>query len=209
MDGDFPWVLAGVFLLWLFNLLGGKKGPRAKRPPRPSERPQPRPSDHAASGQVDPTQSEGSQLDELLRALEQRLDPTTPPPAARPRPTAARPPLGRPASVALPSAEELEERESLESEPVIESLDGEVHRPERVARDWLRQAEERERARLAAVETRERQSHKARHAEFDRRIRAEPAAPGVPAPSGRRFTTAQIRQAFIWAEILGRPKGES
>lgn len=209
MDGDFPWVLAGVFLLWLFNLLGGKKGPRAKRPPRPSERPQPRPSDHAASGQVDPTQSEGSQLDELLRALEQRLDPTTPPPAARPRPTAARPPLGRPASVALPSAEELEERESLESEPVIESLDGEVHRPERVARDWLRQAEERERARLAAVETRERQSHKARHAEFDRRIRAEPAAPGVPAPSGRRFTTAQIRQAFIWAEILGRPMGES
>ena len=92
---------------------------------------------------------------------------------------------------------------------MIESLDGEVHRPERVARDWLRQAEERERARLAAVETRERQSHKARHAEFDRRIRAEPAAPGVPAPSGRRFTTAQIRQAFIWAEILGRPKGES
>jgi hypothetical protein len=116
--------------------------------------------------------------------------------------------VGRPASVPLPSAEDLEERESLESEPVIESLETEVRRPDRTARDWLRQAEEREQARLAEVEARERPSHRTRHAEFDRRIRAEPVAPVLPVASRRRLTTAEIRQAFIWAEILGRPRGE-
>jgi hypothetical protein len=111
--------------------------------------------------------------------------------------------------VPLPGAEDLEERGSLETEPATESLEDEVRRPERVDRDWLRQAEERERARLEQVEARDRTSHKTRHAEFDRRIRAESAAPvGAISPPTQRLTTAQIRQAFIWGEILGRPKGD-
>jgi hypothetical protein len=106
--------------------------------------------------------------------------------------------------VALPTAEEVEERESLESEPVVESLDTEVRRPARVTRDWQAQAEAREEARQAQVEARDSERHKSRHASFDKRIRAQPVK---PAPA-RRLTTAQMRQAFIWAEILGRPRGD-
>ena len=92
-------------------------------------------------------------------------------------------------------------------EPVVESLEEDVRRPERSARDWLRQAEERERARNAEVEAREGLSHKVRHEAFDRRMRPPlPAAPSGPA--ARRLTMAEIRQAFIWSEILGPPKSE-
>lgn len=205
MDSDFPWILAGALLLWLFNLVGGRRGKKVERPqpPRPPRAPraQPRPA------LPDPTQTEGSQLERLLQALEQRLDveaPETPPVILPRQPRPTRGPLGRPASVSLPGAEELEERESLETDPVIESLEREVHRPERVNPDWLAQAEARDRARMAQVEARDRESYKSRHAGFDKRIREPP----VVAPAGRRLTTAQIRQAIIWGEILGRPKSE-
>lgn len=95
----------------------------------------------------------------------------------------------------------------METDPVVESLEEDVRRPERTTRDWLRQAEERDRARNAEVEARERVSHKSRHGEFDRQIRAAQPAATVN-PAARRLTTAQIRQAFIWGEILGRPKSE-
>jgi hypothetical protein len=211
VDGDFPWILVGAFLLWVFNLLGGKKRTRPERPQHPQ---QPRSSPPVrvpgrTGGQSDPTQREGSHLEELLRALEQRLDPTVAP-APRQRqtgPQRTRPPLGRPASRSLPAAEELEERESLETDPVVESLEEDVRRPERTSRDWLRQAEERDRARNAEVEARDQVSHKSRHGEFDRQIRAAQTAATVN-PAARRLTTAQIRQAFIWGEILGRPKSE-
>ena len=200
MDGDFPWVLVAVFLLWVFNLLGGKK--RTQRPQQPPRRPAPPAKPSRTASAADSTQHEGGRLEELLRALEQRLDPT-----ATPAPGTTRPPVGRPASRPLPNAEELEERDSLEVEPLVESLEQDVRRPERSARDWLRQAEERERARIAEVEAREGPSHKVRHEAFDRRIR--PPLPGAPSgPAPRRLTTAEIRQAFIWSEILGRPKSE-
>jgi hypothetical protein len=200
MDGDFPWVLVAAFLLWVFNLLRGKK--RTQRPQQPPRRSAPPGKPSRTASAADSTQHEGGRLEELLRALEQRLDPK---PASAPRTT--RPPVGRPASRPLPHAEELEERDSLEVEPLVESLEEEVRRPERSARDWLRQAEDRERGRIAEVEAREAPSHKGRHEAFDRRIRSPlPATPSGPAP--RRLTTAEIRQAFIWSEILGRPKGE-
>ncbi len=208
MDGDFPWILAGALLLWLFNLIGGRKQPKQHRPRLPRDPTPPRPVERRpepAGSALDSTQAEGGQLEELLRALEQRLDPTAAPPGPRPQPQPMpRGPLGRPASVPLPSSEDLEERESLESEPVFESLEQEVHRPQRVTRDWLAQAEARERARVAQVEARDQERHKSRHAAFDKRIRAQPVK---PAPT-RRLTAAQMRQAFIWGEILGRPKGD-
>ena len=220
MDGEFPWVLLGLFLLWVFRILGGKPGAKVEGPPRRRELPDPPPPASDAPGS---TQSEGAHLEELLRALERRLDPTAaerpiPPPAAPPtrppRPPVSRPlpssasrrgPMGRPAVVRLPEAEDLEERESLEAEaePVVESLEREVHRAERERTNRLAQAEAKERARLAAIEARDREPHRARHAAFDQRIRAEPAATAVR----RRLTTEQMRQVFIWGEILGRPKG--
>ncbi len=204
MDGDFPWILFGVFLLWVFNILGGKKRAKVERSQRPREPRQPRTVERppAPTPRLDPTQSEGGQLEDLLRALERQLDPAASP---RPIPQPSRGPLGRPAAARLPEGEELEERESLETEPVVESLEKEVRREERPKRDWQVQAEAREKARLAQVEARDRQSHRSRHAAFDQRIR-EPAAP--PAPAARRLTIAEIRQAFIWGEILGRPKSE-
>ncbi|MGH7628536.1 MAG: hypothetical protein ACREOF_03965 [Gemmatimonadales bacterium] len=208
MDGDFPWVLGAALLLWLFNLIGGRKRTKVERPQQPRLPRTPRaapPRAETGSRRADPTQTEGGQLEELLRALERRLDPPTPPPPPKPAPGRThRGPLGRPASVPLPAAEELEERESLESEPVVESLDIEVRRPARVTRDWQAQAEAREQTRQAQVEARDDERHKSRHASFDKRIRAPVAA---PEPAARRLTTAQIRQAFIWSEILGKPKG--
>jgi hypothetical protein len=200
MDGDFPWVLVAAFVLWVFNLLGGKK--RTQRPQEPPRRSAPPGKPSRTASAADSTQHEGGQLEELLRALEQRLDST-----ATSTPRKSRPPVGRPASRPLPHAEEMEERDSLEVEPLVESLEEDVRRPERSARDWLRQAEERERARNAEVEAREGLSHKVRHEAFDRRMRPPlPAAPSGAAP--RRLTMAEIREAFIWSEILGRPKGE-
>jgi hypothetical protein len=200
VDGDFPWVLVAAFLLWVFNLLGGKK--RTQRPQQPPRRSVPPAKPSRTASPADSTQHEGGQLEELLRALEQRLDPT-----ATSVPRTPRPPVGRPAPRPLPHAEELEERDSLEVEPVVESLEEDVRRPERSARDWLRQAEERERARTAEVEAREGLSHKARHEAFDRRIRLQ--SPAVPSdPASRRLTLAEMRQAFIWSEILGPPKSE-
>jgi hypothetical protein len=205
VDGDFPWILAGAALLWLFNVIGGRKGPKGQRPqpprvPRPAQ-----PRAETASSRPDATQTEGGQLEDLLRALEQRLEPPAQPRAREPASIRShRGPLGRPASVTLPTADDLEERESLESEPVVESLDVEVRRPARVTRDWQAQAEAREQARQAHVEARDSERHKSRHASFDKRIRAEPAKPAA----ARRITAEQMRQAFIWAEILGRPKGE-
>ncbi|MGH7517124.1 MAG: hypothetical protein ACREOC_06605 [Gemmatimonadales bacterium] len=209
MDGDFPWILGAALLLWLFNLIGGRKGTKVERPQQPGVPRTPRPAPpraEAGSRRPDATQTEGGQLDELLRALERRLDPTTQPAPSKPaRSQTRRGPLGRPASVPLPTAEEVEERESLESEPVVvESLEGEVRRPVRVTRDWLAQAEAREQARQAQVQARDDERHKSRHASFDKRIRAQP----VTAAPARRLTTAQMRQAFIWGEILGRPKGD-
>lgn len=205
---DFPWVLLGVFLLWIFRMLGGRSGAKVEGPQPPRRQHQPR---QLASRPASPsppsgsTQTEGAQLEELLRALERGLNRTAEPPKPRSLPTrTSRGPLGRPAPVRLPESEDLEERESLETDPDVESLEREVRRPERAATDRLAQAEAKERARLAEVEARDRESHKARHAGFDKRIRAEPAPAAVP----RRLTTAQVRQAFIWGEILGRPKGD-
>jgi len=208
MDGDFPWILVGAFLLWIFNLLAGRKRTRIERPQLPRDprhappverRPEP------TRGGLDPTQTEGGRLEELLRALEQRLDPTAGSTTPRPQPRQTqRGPLGRPSTRPLPTAEETEERGSLEVDPVVETLEGEVRRPERVAPNRLAQAEAKERARLAQAEARDRESHKSRHSAFDKRIRTEPTTE----PAARRLTTAQLRQAFIWGEILSRPRSE-
>jgi hypothetical protein len=204
MDGEFPWVLFGVFLLWVFRMLGGRAGAKVERLPRGPGSPSH--TERPALPESGSTQTEGAQLEDLLRALERQLNPTAAdPPRPRPLPKPVpRGPLGRPAAARLPEAEDLEERDSLEAEPVVESLEREVRRPQRAATNRLAQAEAKEQARLVAVEARDREPHKSRHATFDKRIRTE----AVPAPVSRRFTAEQIRQAFVWGEILGRPKGD-
>jgi hypothetical protein len=177
--------LSGLIILGLFwflvNLLGkGKEGRDRAR----SQPPVPR-------GEGDATQREGSQLEALFRELERRLEQASP----------GRGPRGRPAKVALPPAEEVEERQSLEVEPEIVSLEEDARRPLRVRVVQDEGAERIEAARISAAAARGGALTKADHAAFDARLRQQPAhATAVRPPSPER-----LREAIVWREILGPP----
>jgi hypothetical protein len=181
--------LSGLIILALFwflvNLLGKGKG----QGKRPQERPRARPP--MPQGQGDATQREGSQLEALFRELERRLEQASP----------ERGPRGRPATIALPPAEEVEERRSLEVEPEVVSLEEEVKRPARLRVDRDEGAERIETARVAAAEARSGSLTKADHAVFDARLRQQPA----DATAVRPPTPERLREAMIWREILGPP----
>ncbi|HEX2218200.1 MAG TPA: hypothetical protein VHG35_05310 [Gemmatimonadales bacterium] len=204
-------------LVWLlFSLLNmGRKG----------ERPSPRPratlpgsvrgvapgggltAGGRATAGGDATQREGSRLEQLLRELERNLEEvggTQPAPSSR-LPGAKSAPQSRAPAAGLPGAEEVENRESYDDEPVrVVSLEGEVHRPSRprVVQDDA--AEELVRRRIEAARARDRALTKADHQAFDARIRREPA----DHTAVRRFTPAQLRDAIVWREILGPPVSE-
>ena len=208
-------------LVWLlFSLFGAaRKGER----PGPGPRSTPPRSDRGstpggrAAGTGDPTQREGSRLEQLLRELERSLEEvggtqpapsssSTPPSSRFPDPASKRsmPPSRVPAA-GLPSAEEVENRESYDDEPVrVVSLEGEVHRPQRLRVIQDEAAEELVRRRIEAARARDRALTKADHEAFDARIRREPA----DHTAVRRFTPAQLRDAIVWREILGPPVSE-
>lgn len=177
--------LTGLLVLaafwFLVNLLG--KGRRAQGRPG-SAPPVPR-------REGDPTQREGSRLEALFRELERRLEEASPQGGPR----------GRPARIALPPAEEVEDRESLEVEPEVVSLEVGPKRPARQRVDRDDEVEQIEAARIAAAEARSGTLTKRDHAAFDVRLRQQPAdATVVRTPSPER-----LRQAMIWREILGPP----
>src|SRR6185436_7426129 len=116
-------------------------------------------------GGSDPTQREGSQLQILFRELERRLDEASP----------RRGPLGRPATVALPPAEEVEERGSLEVEPEVVSLEEPANRPARIRVDRDEEIERVEAARIAAAEARSGALTAKDHVAFDARLKPQPA----------------------------------
>lgn len=187
MRGDvgFGWIVFFGFLIWVFQVLraGGQAGPR--RPPSTS-----RPN------RLDATGSEAERLEELLRHLEGRLGQQggvtrtksavvikrPAPPAPRPRQRAASPARAR--------AAESEESQSLEG-PV----------------DREAEAEAIERRRLAVIAARNQELTDADHAAFEVRVRAD-RDPGPGVGSGIvRPTARQLRDAFVWNEILGPPAG--
>ncbi|HXG45768.1 MAG TPA: hypothetical protein VNJ71_13540 [Gemmatimonadales bacterium] len=121
-----------------------------------------------------------------------------------PQPT-ERGPVGRRARAPLPSAEEVEERGSLEAEPEVVSFDEAAgERPGRAVVDLDEAAEEVVRRRIAEAEARDREHRVADHEAFHQKI-AQPAAGESPPP---RLTPAQLRSALVWREILGPPRGE-
>jgi hypothetical protein len=126
---------------------------------------------------ADATQREGSQLEALLRELGRTLD--------RRR----------------PSAEEVEERESLEVNPEVRSLETDPVRKARVEVDQDDEAERIAARRFAAAEAQGRPLTKADHRAFDARIRQEPA----DKTATRGYTARQLRDAVVWREILGPP----
>nr|MBA3343913.1 hypothetical protein [Gemmatimonadales bacterium] len=192
---EFDWLLVLGFLWFMFNLLGRKRDapPRPdSRPPEPGRPPAPivfRPAGTVASG--DATQREGSRLEQFLRQMEQAANQ----PAG---------PLGRPAGAPLPGAEEVEQRESLEEDPAVVSLETEVLRPARRLVDHDDEAAAVAARRLASARKRDGELTRADHHLFDSRIRQEPA----DHTAVRRYSAQQMRDAFVWREILGPPVSE-
>ena len=114
-------------------------------------------------------------------------------------------PVGRHGDAPIPPAEEVEEAESLESEPELVNVDEvALERPAPVAYDQDDSAEELVRRRVAVADARSGGLTKADHARFDRMVRSVPAPADQTAVKPRRFS---VRQAFIWKEILDPPVG--
>lgn len=189
-DIGFGWIVFAGFLLWVLQVLrAGSRGTVRRGPPPPLPRP----------SRPDASQREGEQLEALLRQLEGRLGqtgagtrgkatvvvrrPAAPAPAA-PAPAPARP---RP-KPARPKAPAGEAPTSLE-----------------VPVDREAEAEAIERRRLEAVAARNQELTDADHAAFEARMRQEDAAAALAATAARRLTPGQLREAFVWNEILGPP----
>ena len=183
---DFDAVLVLGALWFLFNLITGLK--RKSAPPRPS---QPGAPDRAPlSSQPDGTQREGSRLEQMLREFERALDQA----GASDRPT----------SLSLPEEEEVEERESLETEPEVVSLEQEVRRTPRREFTQDADAEQLVARRITAASVRDSARTKTDHALFDNQIRQEPAEHTAT----RGYTAEELRRAVVWREILGPPVSE-
>ncbi len=194
---DFGGLLVLGALWFLFNLLGRSRGESETRPRPGSKAPQSRPHPPTARGPspIDPTQGEGSRLEQWLRELERNLEQA----AGGQERTTIRLPVPP-----LPDEEDIEERDSLEVPERVVSLETEVKRPARVEYDQDSGAEELVRRRIAAAEARSGALTKADHKRFDREIRQEPA----DHTAVRRYTPAQLRDAIVWREILGPPVSE-
>jgi len=183
---DFGGLLLLGFLWVVFNLL--TKG-RQQQGGRPSKLPTRLPP-AAPPSRGDPTQREGSRLESLLREFQRALEEG-----------AGSGPLGRPSTTPLPTAEEVEERESLESEPEVVSLETAVVRPERSQISQDEGAERLVARRIAAADARSGAHTRVDHAAFDQRIRQQPA----DATTVRSATPEQLRRAVVWREVLGPP----
>jgi hypothetical protein len=182
---DFDAVLVLGALWFLINLLTGLK---RKRPPeRPKAWP---PVEPTPSGQPDGTQREGSRLEQVLREFERALDQAKP---AEMRTT-----------FPLPDDEEVEERESLETEPEVVSLEQDVRRAPRRAFTQDADAEQLVARRITAASVRDATRTKVDHAKFDERIRQEPSEHTAT----RAYTVEELRRAVVWREILGPPVSE-
>ena len=176
-------------ILWfLVNLLTSGR----KKPQPPARVPQQRrPEPQRERTDVDATQQEGSRLEMVLRDLQRTLEESSQPTYTT-------------TSLPLPREEEVEERESLEEEPQVVSLETEIRRPARVRVDRDEEAGEFEARRIQAAAARDHARTRADHAAFDQRIRQEPAEHTAK----RGYTAQQLRDAVVWREILGPPVSE-
>ena len=175
-------------VLWfLFNLLAG--GKKKVPPPRPRRR---EPEQPTRQTFPDATQREGSRLESMLRDFQRALE------------EAEAGPMGRQTSRPLPDDEDVEERGSLEIEPEIVSLEDEVRRTSRREFTQDQDAENLVQRRIDAATARDTARTRADHAQFDKRIRQEPAEQTAT----RGYTAQQLRDAVVWREILGPPVSE-
>ena len=177
---EFNGVLVLAAVWFLLSLLGRKsKDAAGSRQPEP---PRPRPLPH----RPDATQQEGSRLELVLRELQRSLE------------EAAQP--ARPVELPQPPYEELEGG-TLEMEPEVVSLEGEVHREVRRRVDRDDEAESFEARRIEAAAARD----TARSKPSQVRI-AQPLPQEVAEHTATRtYSAQQLRDAIVWTEILGPP----
>jgi hypothetical protein len=180
---DFNAVLVLGALWFLVNLFAGLK----KKSQPQSQRQETKAPGAALPSQPDASQREGSRLEKVLRDLERALDQAGP--------------TGRRASIPLPEEEEVEERESLESEPQVVSLERDVRRAARPEFTQDEGAEQTVAGRIKAAAARDTAHTKAKHAKFDEQIRQQPA----DHTAVRGYTAQELRRAVVWREILGPP----
>lgn len=177
--------------LWFLMRLVSRAGRKAKSPTLDS-RPEPMRPPRPPAGS-DPTQQEGTRLELMLRDFERALEHV----GATNRPTRLPP----------PRVEEPDEGVSLEMEPEVISLEGQGEvegQVKRVARRRVDQDEQAEGVaarRIKAAAARDTARSAADHAEFEQRIRQEPA----DQTATRAYTVQQLRDAVVWREILGPP----
>lgn len=141
----------------------------------------------------DRTQTEGSRLEQWLRELETTLQ------------NAESGPRGRHADRALEDAEDVEDRETLEIEPVVVSMPI-PDRPERIVESRDADAEKLISRRIKEAELRNRALTLADHRAFDKKIRQQKPIKVLVKPTDKEHRD-RLRQAVIWMEILGPPKG--
>lgn len=117
-------------------------------------------------------------------------------------------PLGRHSRTRLPAAEEMEDRESwedggsLEVPGRLENLDETRRRP-RIEVDQDEGAEAIVQRRIKEAEARNTAFSAADHRKFHDKIKQTESK----AAAGIGLTVPQLRQALVWKEILGPPKG--
>jgi hypothetical protein len=179
---EFNGLILLAALWFLLSLIGKaqRKPQQGQRPgPREPMRPRPLPTG------LDATQQEGSRLELVLRELQRSLEQGSLPDwAEEPAPT-----------------EHTLGPESLEAEPEVRSLEGEVRREARRRVDQDDDAADIEARRIQAAAARDTGSARRARAAVDERIRQEPA----DHTAVRTYTSQQLRDAVVWREILGPP----
>lgn len=185
MSGEFTgFVLLGI-LWFLLSLIGkgSRKSPRDSYPRLPPDRPGP----DQLPTQGDATQREGLRLETVLgglrRALEEAAEQAELPNA----------PLETRAELALP--------ESLEVEPEVRSLEGEVKREVRRRVDLDDEGADVEARRIQAAATRDAPRSEPPKTVALKDTLQQPA----DHTSSRAYTAQQLRDAVVWREILGPP----
>lgn len=221
-------VLAVIYFVLTLLQKAGKKAAQARR-----GLPQPPPEPEEDTPTQQESLSLEHILGEIERVKQQNQQPSrpeplkrpAPPPRLPPKPVQSKPlpsrrpppprrkevvqdergPMGRRGRMELASAEEVEERTSLEGGSLEqpESLenfdDAHRHRP---VLDQDDDAEAVVQRRIEAAEARNREHREVDHRAFHARIRGGAAAPGA----AQRYSPAKLREAVIWREILGPPK---
>ena len=190
-----PTVVLILGVLWfIVNVVTGLKK-KDQPPPRVPRR------EPLETGQSlpDATQSEGSRLERILRQVERAME------ESEAAPTRPEPQLPQRYEQVLYDDEDVEERQSLETEPEVVSLEEVVHRPRRQEYTQDEGAERLVEKRITAAAARDVARTKADHIAFDREIRKEPADhTGTSA-----YTTKQLQDAIVWREILGPPVSDT